>query len=184
MAVIRKAGKYGFDPVVRGFKYDQLNLVIDGAQSCVAACPNRMDPPASQVSLNQMEKVEVIKGPHALRYGSGLGGTLLFSSIRPSFPEVTQFHGRVSTGYESNGQLIRGEALAGVNGRVFSLDLNGSWSQGDDYKDGNDFIVPSGFNRGSFGANAHIRLNDAHALQINTTRNIARDVEFASSVWT
>lgn len=180
IAVIRKAGQYGFDPVVRGFKYDQLNLVIDGAQSCVAACPNRMDPPASQVSLNQMEKVEVIKGPHALRYGSGLGGTLLFSSIRPTFPEKTQFHGRVSSGFESNGQLIRGEALAGIRGPVLALDLNGSWSQGDDYTDGDDQVVASGFNRGSFGANAQIRINGSHAVQINTTRNIARDVEFAS----
>ena len=42
---IRKSGNYGFDPVFRGFKYDQLNVVLNGAQSATAACPNRMDPP-------------------------------------------------------------------------------------------------------------------------------------------
>ena len=28
---IRKAGNYATDPVLRGFKYEQLNIVIDGA---------------------------------------------------------------------------------------------------------------------------------------------------------
>ena len=28
---IRKSGSYGFDPVFRGFKYEQLNLVLNGA---------------------------------------------------------------------------------------------------------------------------------------------------------
>jgi iron complex outermembrane receptor protein len=60
---IKKSGSYGFDPVFRGFKYDQLNIVIDGGQSATAACPNRMDPPASQISLNMMDRVEVLKGP-------------------------------------------------------------------------------------------------------------------------
>lgn len=41
---IRKGGNYGFDPVFRGFKYNQLNIVLDGAQGATAACPNRMDP--------------------------------------------------------------------------------------------------------------------------------------------
>lgn len=180
IAVIRKAGQYGFDPVVRGFKYDQLNMVIDGAQSCVAACPNRMDPPASQVSLNQMEKVEVIKGPHALRYGSGLGGTLLFTSAGPRYSDQTTARGRLSTGYESNGDLVRTEGLFGLSGRHVAVDLNGSWSQGGDYVDGEGQTISSGFNRGSFGANAHLRVNDVHTLQVNATRNIARDVEFAS----
>ncbi len=35
---IQKAGNYGFDPVLRGFKYDQLNVVLNGAQSATAAC--------------------------------------------------------------------------------------------------------------------------------------------------
>lgn len=41
---IRKSGSYGFDPVLRGFKYDQINIVMDNGLSATAACPNRMDP--------------------------------------------------------------------------------------------------------------------------------------------
>ena len=65
---IRKSGAYGLDPVFRGFKYEQLNVVLNGAQSALAACPNRMDPPTSQLTPNMIQRVEVLKGPHALRY--------------------------------------------------------------------------------------------------------------------
>lgn len=60
---IRKGGNYGFDPVFRGFKYDQLNVVLNGAQSATAACPNRMDPPTSQMAPNMMDRIEILKGP-------------------------------------------------------------------------------------------------------------------------
>lgn len=82
---IRKSGAFAFDPVMRGFKYEQLNVVIDGLQTAHAACPNRMDPPTSQVVLNRIKQVEILKGPHALRYGIGLGGTLNFIQEDPVF---------------------------------------------------------------------------------------------------
>jgi iron complex outermembrane recepter protein len=179
IAVIRKAGQYGFDPVVRGFKYDQLNIVIDGAQHCLAACPNRMDPPLSQISLNQMEKVEVIKGPYALRYGTGLGGTILFSSLRPAFLETPTPFGRISSGVESNGGILRTEGLVGIRARNLVLDLNAAWSEGGDYSDGNGERVSAGFRRGSFGTNLHFRPWRAHQLSANLTHNRASDVLFA-----
>ena len=55
---IRKGGNYGFDPVFRGFKYDQLNIVLNGAQGATAACPNRMDPPTSQMSPNTIDRID------------------------------------------------------------------------------------------------------------------------------
>lgn len=180
LAVIRKAGQYGFDPVVRGFKYDQLNIVIDGAQHCVAACPNRMDPPLSQVSLNQMDRVEVIKGPYALRYGTGLGGTILLSSPRPDFSESPLPFGRISTGYESNGNIFRSEGLVGVRTGHLSMDVNAAWSSGEDYRDGNGNPVSSGFRRGSFGTNLHYQPSRNHLFSANLTHNRANDVLFAA----
>ena len=98
---VRKGGGYGYDPVLRGFKYDQLNVVIDGSMSASAACPNRMDPPTSQVAMNMVERVEVLKGPYALRYGNGFGGTINFISAEPDFTEQLTPYGRLSA---SNGK--------------------------------------------------------------------------------
>ncbi len=60
---VQKGGNYGSDPVLRGFKNEQLNTVINCAQCAIAACPNRMDPPTSQVAPNMIDKIEVLKGP-------------------------------------------------------------------------------------------------------------------------
>ena len=67
LSSIKKSGNYGFDPVFRGFKYDQLNIVLNGAQSATAACPNRMDPPTSQMAPNMLERIEILKGPYVFK---------------------------------------------------------------------------------------------------------------------
>ena len=179
LAVIRKSGNYGFDPVLRGFKYDQLNLVIDGVQSANAACPNRMDPPASQVPMHRIEKVEVLKGPYALRYGPSFGGTLNFIETGPEFTTQSRWNTRLSTSYESNGGIFRNEGMLGWKNSQWNVELNGSWSEGDDYLDGNGNSVAAGFNRGSFGARLAHQINSNQTLNLSATRNLARDVDFA-----
>ena len=178
ISTVRKSGSYGFDPVLRGFKYEQLNIVIDGAQCANAACPNRMDPPASQIALNMVEQVDILKGPHALRYGNSLGGAINFVTPDPEFSAAQEPHGRASASYESNGDLLRSEAAIGMRGELYDLSLLGSWSQGNDYRDGAGVAIPSEYLRGSFGATLGLRLSDTRHLVASATRNLARDVEF------
>ncbi|MCU4174675.1 TonB-dependent receptor domain-containing protein [Carboxylicivirga sp. N1Y90] len=175
---IRKSGNYGFDPVFRGFKYDQLNLVIDGAQSATAACPNRMDPPSSQISTNLMDRVEVYKGPHALRYGTGFGGTINFIPSQPRFSEQGNTYGRLSTAYETNGNIKRGEGQLGFSDSKYDLSLFGAWSQGRDYTAGNGEKVKAGFLRSSFGTRLGLKISKLQQLSISATYNRARDVDF------
>ncbi len=175
---IRKGGNYGFDPVFRGFKYDQLNIVLNGAQSATAACPNRMDPPTSQMAPNMMHRIEVLKGPHALRYGTGLGATINFIPAQLRFSSEPMSYGRVSAGYESNGNLLRGETQVGISGNAHDISLFSSWSQGDDYTTGEGETVPADFSRGSFGTQLGLRLSARQQLRLSTTYNRARDADF------
>lgn len=177
---IRKGGNYGLDPVMRGFKYEQLNIVIDGGQSSHAACPNRMDPPASQISLNQMDRVEILKGPHNLRFGNSFGGTINFISSKTAFTDNLTPLGRVSTSYESNGSIFRTEGVLGFSAKNYVLKVNGAFSKGDDYTDGEGVEIASGFERASFGANLALKLSENQRIDISATKNIAKDVEFAS----
>lgn len=175
---IRKGGNYGFDPVFRGFKYDQLNVVMNGAQSATAACPNRMDPPTSQMAPNMMDRIEILKGPHALRYGTGLGATINFIPAKLRFSSEPKLYGRISSGYESNGNLMRGESQLGISGEKYDLSFFGSWSQGDDYTAGNGETVQSDFSRGSFGSILGIKLARNQQLRVSATYNRARDADF------
>lgn len=175
---IRKGGNYGFDPVFRGFKYDQLNIVLDGAQSATAACPNRMDPPTSQMTPNVLERIEILKGPYALRFGAGMGATINFVSGKPVFEDKLTSHGRVSSAYESNGNVLRVESRIGLSGARFHLNVFGAWAQGDDYRSGNGESQQADFSRGSFGANLGLKLTENQLLQLSTTYNRARDSDF------
>ncbi len=178
IAVIRKSGNYGFDPVLRGFKYDRLNIVIDGAQSANAACPNRMDPPTSQIATNMVDRIEILKGPYSLRFGNNFGGTINFISAGPQFTEVPDLYGRISGSYESNGQLYRSEGRLGWRGKAYDVSVFAAWSQGADYTDGHSQEIPAGFQRGSFGTAVALKLNNSQDLVVNVNRNLARDVDF------
>jgi iron complex outermembrane recepter protein len=177
---IKKGGSYGFDPVLRGFKYEQLNLVIDGSQSANAACPNRMDPPSSQIAMNMIEQVDIFKGPHSLRFGNSFGGTLNFKTVEPAFSQSLKTTGRLSNSYESNGGIFRTEGLVGFRKNFYDLSFFGSWSKGDDYEDGGGNSVASAFARGSAGTKIYFKLNEFQNLGISATRNFARDVKFAA----
>lgn len=175
---IRKSGNYGFDPVFRGFKYDQLNVVLNGAQGATAACPNRMDPPTSQMAPNMMERIEVLKGPHALRFGTGIGATINFIPAVLRFTTESSVYGRVSAGYESNGNIYRGETQLGLSGNKYDISLFGSWSQGEDYKSGNGDVQQADFTRGSFGTHLGFKLSSVQQLRVSALYNKARDVDF------
>jgi len=180
ISTIRKGGSYGFDPVFRGFKYDQLNLVLNGAQTASAACPNRMDPPTSQMAPNMIRKIEILKGPYALRYGNAFGATINFLSASPRFTEEKEAYGRFSGRYDSNGNIFRSEALAGFRATRMNLGLYASWSQGKDYSSGEGHLIPAGFTRASFGTRLGIRMSEKQILKLSLTRNLARDSDFAA----
>lgn len=175
---IQKGGNYGFDPVFRGFKYDQLNIVLNGAQSATAACPNRMDPPTSQMAPNMLDRIEVIKGPYALRYGTGVGATINFIPEKLRFTEEKDSYGRISSGFETNGDIARSEAQVGFTNATYDVNIFASWSQGNDYVSGNGNTIQADFKRGSLGADFGFKLNSKQQLRLSAIYNRARNADF------
>lgn len=178
ISAIRKSGAYGFDPVLRGFKYEQINLVLDGGQTASAACPNRMDPAASQIPINMIAEAEVLKGPHSLRYGNAFGGTINFKSSPSEFKDKTTPLGRVGTSYESNGNIFRTEGVAGFSGRKLDFRMFGSYSSGEDYTDGDGIDIPANFNRLNWGGKLGFKLTENQEIGFLLSNNVAKDVDF------
>lgn len=177
---IRKSGGYGLDPVLRGFKYDQLNILVDGVLTASAACPNRMDPPTSQISLNMIDQVDIIKGPYALRYGNAVGGTINFRSAEAAYGQQPSLGGRFSAGMEFNGSVYRSELMLTHHTPISRTELFGSWSKGGNYNDGNGTSVTSGYERASAGLRLSLRPAPQHEVRMSLARNLARDTRFAS----
>jgi iron complex outermembrane recepter protein len=177
-SAVRKSGAFGFDPVYRGFKQEQLNILNDGALNSIAACPNRMDPPTSQVMINQVQQVEILRGPHSFRYGPAMGAIINFKSAEPEFRDTTSYFGRINTGFETNGEVYRTEGMAGMRNQKLQISASGSYSKGHEYKDGDGTTIPAGFSRGAAGLNAALKLPKNQALQLTASRNFARKTAF------
>ena len=100
-----KRGNYAIDPSFRASQYEQLNVQYDGGTKAMHACPNRMDPITTHVIPEEISKVEIIKGPFTVRYGATFGGIINLVTHKPNYFE-TGFHGKVSAGYETNGNSM------------------------------------------------------------------------------
>ncbi|MFN3298618.1 MAG: TonB-dependent receptor plug domain-containing protein, partial [Sediminibacterium sp.] len=175
---IRKSGNFGFDPVFRGFKWEQINLITDGAMGAHQACPNRMDPPSSQVMINQIKEIELYKGPHNFRYGPATGAIINFKMNDPVFSDKSKWNGRVGAGYETNGSIRRTEAYINRSSNRWQTALAFSYSAGNDYKDGNDSIIPAVFNRTAINFTTAYLVKQGTIASINITRNFSRNTSF------
>lgn len=177
---IKKAGNYATDPVLRGFKYEQLNIVIDGAANAINACPSRMDPAVSQVNMNVVQEAEIYKGPYHFRNGSSFGGTINFVTLKPVFTGNPAFGGRISTSYESNGNVFRNEAFTELTSKKMVWNIFGSYQKGDHYMDGNGDEVRAAFLRYNVGTKGNFKWNESNLTTVQVNTNQGRDVEFAA----
>ncbi len=126
---VRKGG-IANDVVVRGFKGENLSVLVDGHR-LYGACPNRMDPPAFHVDFAEVERIEIRKGPYDLEHGGSLGGTVNVVTRKPE----SGLHGSVHASVASFGSLAG--SLSGSYGAPRgSFKAGYSTRQADPYEDG------------------------------------------------
>jgi iron complex outermembrane receptor protein len=126
---VRKGG-IANDVVVRGFKGENLSVLVDGHR-LYGACPNRMDPPAFHVDFAEIERVEIRKGPYDLEHGGSLGGTVNIVTRKPE----SGLHGSVQVSAGSFGSLA-GSFAGSYAAPRGSLKGGYSARRGDPYEDG------------------------------------------------
>lgn len=144
-----KMGSHGIDPVIRGQKHNQLNILLNGAY-IHGGCPNRMDPPTSFASAELYDQVTVIKGVQTLIYGGGgSGGTVLFERNAPTFEKDETVNGKAGAGYRSNGNAwdIFTDVAAGSEQNYFRG--SATIKKAEEYQDGDGNDVRSGYSEKS-----------------------------------
>lgn len=143
---IRKGG-IAIDPVIRGFKYNQVTVLLNSGIKIEGGCPNRMDPVASHVESENIHRIEIIKGPYVLKYGPVLGAMINMETEKPRPFEKPGIHGEVLFGFESNWNGQREHiALTGGNDKVF-FNLSAGYKDYGNYKAGNDVQYNTSFNK-------------------------------------
>jgi len=131
-----RRGPLGLDPVVRGLRETQLGVFVDGTRM-FGAGPGRMDTALSHVDSLDFERVEILKGPHALTHGAGAMSAVLASSHEPPDYEQRDVGGELLAGFASAGSRTTWRAMieGGAPGSAYSL--SATRRDGRDYEDGN-----------------------------------------------
>jgi iron complex outermembrane receptor protein len=176
---IEKKGNFGMEPVIRGFKYSQLNVQFDGGTHSANACPNRMDPAISQISPEEIEKVEVIKGPYNVRFGASFGGVINIVSKRPDRKNKKLISGSIDGGYQSNGNNFYSNVFAQAVGKKFDFSINAGYKDYGNYESGSGQEIASSFTRWGYTVKAGANIKDNQRVQFTLRQSSARDVLYA-----
>jgi iron complex outermembrane recepter protein len=174
---IRKGGAV-LDPVVRGFKYSQLNVQLNGGQKIEGGCPNRMDPAAAHIDVDDIQSLEVIKGPFALRYGPNFGGVINLKTIRPVPGKEFKIHAAAMMGYESNWNGFKHRLSVDGGNNIVFFSLSGNIKKYGDYKDGSGRVVKSSFERSNYTARLGFSPFRNNYLVLAFDRSLGKNVMF------
>ena len=173
-----KKGGTGIDPVIRGFKYSQLNVQLNEGQKIEAACPNRMDPPTAHVDVDDIRAIEIFKGPYALRFGPNFGGVVHMHTWDEFRPEHFIAKVTMVTGVESAWPGMKQNLGVFLGGKYVQFKLSGNYKKYGDYRDGNGNRVNSSFERYNYSFIASITPSDHHVITIANDRATGKNLDF------
>ena len=89
-------------PVIRGLGYNRVITLNNGIRQ---EGQQWGDEHGIEIDENAVDRVEIIKGPGSLMYGSdGIAGVINF--LAPRSPELGKVNTKVSTNYQSNNRLL------------------------------------------------------------------------------
>ncbi|MFK5891341.1 MAG: TonB-dependent receptor [Flavobacteriaceae bacterium] len=175
---IAKKGAYASEPVFRSFKFEQLNIQYDGGMKILNACPNRMDPITTHIIPEEIEKIEIVKGPFTVRFGQNFGGIINLVSKKPSKKKLG-LNGSIEGGYETNGNnFVTGASLFFVKEK-YDIHFNGSYRDFGNYKDGNGIEVPSSFRTTDYAVKLGFNPTNEQRLQFTWRQSFGRDIAHA-----
>jgi iron complex outermembrane recepter protein len=174
---IRRGG-YAVDPVVRGFRYSQINISLDEGIHIEGGCPNRMDPVLAHILPGDIQRLEVTHGPYQLKYGPSLGSSIRVTTRKENLFSYRKIQVTSLSGYDAGRSGFRQHlALWGSSGNMFYR-VSGGYMNYGNYTDGSGREWNTGFTKYGFSADAGIRFAKHQQLELSYKGSFARDVLF------
>jgi iron complex outermembrane receptor protein len=140
-------------PFIRGLGYNRVVVVGDGIRQ---EGQQWGDEHGIEIDDYNVSRIEVLKGPASLIYGSdALAGVV--NIVPPAPLPVGKIKGNVEANYQTNNGLMAYHADIAGNNNGFSWGAYVTQKQAHDYKNKyDDYVFDSRFNNTNFGANIGI----------------------------
>ncbi len=122
-------------PFIRGLGYNRVLTLYDGIRQ---EGQQWGDEHGIEVDAYNIDRVEVIKGPSSLMYGSdALAGVLSFFPFVPNSNDK-KLHGKFISEYQTNNNLIGSGLRLGYNDNHFLFSVRGSYRMAKNYRNAID----------------------------------------------
>ncbi len=172
-------GPWGTEVSIRGLSRENVVALIDGNRISTST-----DVAArfSLVDLNDIERVEIIKGASSALYGSGAtGGIVSITTKSPSFNDIFSLKGYVSSGYNSVNSSSINSAVINGGGKAWASKISGSFRKAGDLQTPSGKIKNSQFQDFSFSGNLNLAPLENHLVKLNYQLFKANDIGIPGS---
>lgn len=170
-------GAQGQNPVIRGLKKESVVLLIDGMRLNSAQPQGAI---ASFMTVGLAERIEVVKGPASVLYGSGaLGG-----AINVLLPQARFVEGAgliTSASYDSASKGVRGTGVLNLSKGDHALMIGASLARIDDYKSPEGRVPLTGYDSDALIGQYRFRIDGAQQLRASVQRQTDEDVWYPGS---
>lgn len=167
-------GIWGTDINIRGLSRNNIVTIIDGTRIETA---NDISARLSMIDLNDIRRIEVLKGAASSVYGSGAtGGIVNIISTSPSFSKSYLLSGNISTGYSSVNNLRTVAGTIYNSGYFWTTKFGGSYRKADNSNTPQGTLKNSRFTDYSFSGSLNFQPLSNHLVKLNYQLFKAEDV--------
>ena len=159
LAVASDSGQ-GQNPVIRGQQKESIVLMVDGVRLNSAQPAGAI---GSFLSLGLAERVEVVKGPASVLYGTGaLGGAINVQLPQARFDRTGL---RATLGYDSASKGFSGAGVGQFSSGDHAVMLGASLARLDDYKAPKGRVARTGYDSNAFIGQYRYRIDAQQQLR-------------------
>ncbi|MBK9356537.1 MAG: TonB-dependent receptor [Bacteroidales bacterium] len=176
---IRRGG-YAVDPVIRGFRYSQINIFLDDGVHIEGGCPNRMDPVLSHLESEDIERIEIVRGPYQLKYGPSPAASVRVITTGDIPYNIKKPGIRSFSGYDANRNGFRQHISVSGSGKQIYYKVAGGLKDYGNYIDGNGKEWNSAYAGKNVAATLGVKINAIEELLFSYKGSFSREVMFPS----
>ncbi len=170
-------GAQGQNPVIRGLKKESVVLLIDGMRLNSAQPQGAI---ASLMTLGLAERVEVVKGPASVLYGTGaLGGAINVILPQARFAPGATFD--LAASWDSASDGTRGTGVVNLSQGDHAFLAGASLARIGDYRAPTGKVDLTGYDSEAQLAQYRFRIDAAQQLRVSFQQQIDKDVWYPGS---
>lgn len=153
------------------------NRLITLANSCRVEVASELTTSLSMFDVNDIERIEVIKGAQSSIYGSGaIGGIINVITRDGHFSATPYFSGNATASYATANNAHNEYISLQGGAKNWYIKASGAFRQANDIRTPLGTLPNSGYNGADFGATAAIKPASNHTLKLQFQKNHSWDV--------